>query len=342
MDIMEHRPFFRPAVARTPGGSDYPVAVAETLAALPPATGCTVGVIDTGLVLDDARRPHPWFGDHVSYGEHDDDPLGEGQGDADEVGYLADADGHGTFVTGLILRGAQAAHVRMCGVLDKTDTSVDSGAGDRGLNTDDDTRVAEAVGSLGHNRAVQVINLSFGGGVFTDRAVPKKLADALRKLDPGIAVVAAAGNDASETAVWPAAFALDNDDKHAPVISVGALDGRRLVPPDATPPRAPFSNHGSWVTAYADGVQVLGPFVHFEETGNDLFGLRPAQRFRGWARWSGTSFAAAAVSGRIARVAMERGLSGAAAARAVLAESRRISSDGAVWVRTATDGSSLS
>jgi hypothetical protein len=39
---------------------------------------------------------------------------------------------------------------------------------------------------------------------------------------------------------------------------------------------------------------------------------------------------------------MERGLSGAAAARAVLAESRRITSDGAVWVRTATDGSSLS
>jgi Subtilase family len=319
MDIMDHRRFFAPAVGRTPGGSDFPVAVDEAFPPLPAATAVTVGVIDTGLVLDEAHRPHPWFGDHVSFGEQDNDPLGQGQGDADEVGYLADADGHGTFVTGLILREAPRARVTMCGVLDKG-----RDAGD-GLGADDDALVAEAVRSLAHDRAVQVINLSFGGGVFTDAAVPANLGRALDELDPGVAVVAAAGNDASDREVWPAAFPR--------VISVGALDGRRLIPAHATPPRAPFSNYGDWVNAYAAGVQVLGPFVDFDETGGDVFELRPPQRFRGWARWSGTSFAAATVSGRIAQTIIELGVTGTEAAEIVLGEARTITDDGGVWVR---------
>ena len=59
----------------------------------------------------------------------------------------------------------------------------------------------------------------------------------------------------------------------------------------------------------------------------------PAQRFRGWARWSGTSFAAATVSGRIAQTAIELGVTGTEAAEIVLRESRVINADGAVWVR---------
>lgn len=318
MDIMDHDRSFVPAVARTPGGADYPVAVDETLPQLPPATGCVVGVIDTGLVLDQDDRPHPWFGDHVVFGEQDDDPLGQGHGVVDELGYLADADGHGTFVTGLILREAPSARVIMRGVLDKSGN--ESGT----LGPDDDVRVAEAVRSLAHEPDVKVINLSFGGGVFTDEG-PANLGTALDELDASIAVVAAAGNGASDQQVWPAAF-----DR---VISVGARDGRLLLPIGATPPLAAFSNHGSWVDAYADGVQVLSTFVHFDETGGDEFGLRPPQHFRGWARWSGTSFAAAMVSGRIAQTAIELGISGADAARVVLREARIISVDSAVWIR---------
>jgi subtilisin family serine protease len=318
MDMMDHRRFFSPAVGRTPGGSDFPVAVDEAFPPLPSATAVTVGVIDTGLVLDEAHRPHPWFGDHVSFGERDIDPLGQGRGDLDEIGQLADADGHGTFVTGLILREAPRVRVSMCGVLDR---GHDSG---NGLAADDDALVAEAVRSLAHD-GVHVINLSFGGGVFTDAAVPANLGWALDELDPRIAVVAAAGNDASFREVWPAAF--------PQVISVGALDERRLIPPHATPPRAPFSNYGNWVNAYAAGVQVLGPFVDFDETGGDLCGVRPPQHFRGWARWSGTSFAAATVSGRIAQTVVELGVTGAEAAEIVLRESRTITDDGAVWVR---------
>jgi subtilisin family serine protease len=325
MDIMRHgHDFFRPAGTRTPGGADYPVAVDETFPPLPPPlppeTGVTVGVIDTGLVLDGAHNPHPWFGDHVFFREEDEDPLGQGRGDADEHGYLADADGHGTFVAGLILREAPTARVTMCGVLDKSENL----AGDT-LGADDDQRVAEAVRSLALDTHVQVINLSFAGGVFAN--APTNLENALLKLHDRVAVVAAAGNGASDEPVWPAAFAT--------VISVGALDERRLIPPGATPPRAAFSNYGDWVKAYADGVQVLGPFVYFDETGGDVHGLRPPQHFRGWARWSGTSFAAATVSGRIAQTAIERGITGAQAAQVVLGESRKISIYEPVWVRGA-------
>jgi hypothetical protein len=134
---------------------------------------------------------------------------------------------------------------------------------------------------------------------------------------------------ASDKPVYPAAFPFPK------VISVGALDGRRLIPPGATPPRAAFSNYGNWVKAYADGMQVLGPFVYFDETGGDVYGLRPPQHFRAWARWSGTSFAAATVSGRIAQTAIERGITGAQAAQAVLGESRKIAKYDVVWVRGA-------
>ena len=333
MDIMRHRQHFYPAVARVPGGADYPVAVDETFPPLPPATDITVGVVDTGIVLDEAREPHRWFSGHVRFDADDEDRLQVGTHDKSGPGYLADADGHGTFVSGLILREAPTARIDMRGALDKAPQHDDF------LGSDDDEAVAAAVRALSLDPDVQVINLSFGGGVFAEE--PKGLGRVLAGLDDRIAVVAAAGNDAKKnTPVWPAAF--DG------VISVGALDERRARPPDGAPPRAPFSNYGSWVDAYAGGVQLLGPFVYFDEANEDekadedekvdedndyLYGPRPPQRFRGWARWSGTSFAAAVVSGRIAQTAAERDITGAQAAWALLDESRRLFHDGAAWIR---------
>lgn len=318
MDIMRHRQHFYPAVARVPGGADYPVAVDETFPALPPATGITVGVVDTGIVVDEARKAHRWFGDHVLFGAGDDDPLQVGAHKSSGPGYLADADGHGTFVTGLVLREAPTARVAMRGALDQL-----GGHGDF-LGPDEDQAVADAVRALALDPDVRVINLSFGGGVF--EKAPESLAKVLDGLDARIAVVAAAGNDGTEDEpMWPAAF-----DR---VISVGALDERLVRPPSATPPRAPFSNYGSWVEAFADGVQLLGPFVDFDEVGEDPFGRRPPQQFRGWARWSGTSFAAAVVSGRIAQTSIERDITGAQAAEALLGESRRIFDEDTVWIR---------
>ena len=87
-------------------------------------------------------------------------------GDRYEPGYLADADGHGTFVTGLILHEAPAAQIIMCGVLDKPANGDAQRA--RGLDSRDDPAVAEAVRPTrgqprcsGHQPLVR-------GGVFED------------------------------------------------------------------------------------------------------------------------------------------------------------------------------
>jgi hypothetical protein len=341
MDIMEHGHYFFPAAliagARAPGGADHPHAVDETFPPLPPATGIRVGVIDTGIALNEAGEAHSWFGDHVSFTEQDTDPLKEGHYDRYEAGYLADADGHGTFVTGLILSEAPTARVTMCGVLDKGGDALRR----NGLEQRDDAEVAKALSRLADDPEVQVINLSFAGGVFPN--VPSSVQEVLSSLPGRLAVVAAAGNGRSvdgedvgtEDPVWPATF--------EKVISVGALDEQVLIHPGATPQRARFSNYGKWVDAYASGVHVLGPFVYYKENArpdpDGTRGLTPGHRwpqsFTGWARWSGTSFAAALVSGRIAQTAIERGITGAEAAQVVLCGSQKIFNDHTVWVRGA-------
>jgi subtilisin family serine protease len=302
MDIIRHGHHFRPAIARTPGGAVHPAATDDQLPALLGMTGIvTVGVVDTGLVLDDVTHmPHPWIGNRASCTEEERDRLEVGHRDRHQPGYLADADGHGTFVTGLILNEAPTARVIMRGVLDRD--------GDRanGLIDRDDMMVAEAVRELARNYDVKVINLSFAGGAFADE--PANLREAIKAIHERVAVVAAAGNSASDERVYPAAF----DE----VIAVGALD---RLPLEGPPALAEFSNCGDWVDAYAVGVNLLGPYVYFIETGPNTYGIREPQQFHDWARWSGTSFAAAMVSGRIAQMAIHKPeLSGADAATAVL------------------------
>jgi len=327
MDIMRHgHDLFRPAGTRTPGGADYPLFTKDMFVSvdlLPSVTGSSsvVGVVDTGLVLDDVTHmPHEWIGNRASCTEEERDRLEVGHRDRHQPGYLADADGHGTFVTGLILHEAQTAHVIMRGVLDRTDEPR------LALDADDDANVARAVRELAANDDVKVINLSFAGGAFAEK--PENLSEVIQAIHQRVAVVAAAGNDASDSPVWPAAY--------PEVISVGAVDERNLISPEGTPRLANFSNCGDWVDAYAAGVEVLGPFVNFDETGYDTYGIRPPRQFRGWTRWSGTSFASAIVSGRIAQMAIENPeLSGAAAATKVLERSRYIFGNPARWVRGA-------
>ena len=115
---------------------------------------------------------------------------------------------------------------------------------------------------------VCVVNMSFGGPVWDSASLLESKAAELRS--QGVALVASAGNDASCTPSYPAAF--------ASVTSVGALG------PDGP---ATFSNYGSWVDACADGVDLVSTFFEVEP-------------FDGWARWSGTSFAAAVVTAALA------------------------------------------
>ena len=93
--------------------------------------------------------------------------------------------------------------------------------------------------------------------------------------------VAAAGNLQSGRPYFPAAL--------PGIIGVGGLD--RGGP-------AWFTNFGSWVDACAPAVNVVSTFFH--DVTETLDG-RPRRRFREWARWSGTSFAAPKVAGAIAQ-----------------------------------------
>jgi subtilisin family serine protease len=128
-----------------------------------------------------------------------------------------------------------------------------------------------------------VLNLSLGGYTEDDRA-PLALAAALRALGRETVVVAAAGNNNSDRPFWPAAF------KH--VIAVAALDTT------VDPPRpAAFSNHGWWVDVCAPGVDLHSTYVRGAWQLDDS---APVEEFTGWARWSGTSFAAPQIAATIA------------------------------------------
>ncbi|NUT45357.1 MAG: S8/S53 family peptidase, partial [Thermoactinospora sp.] len=118
-----------------------------------------------------------------------------------------------------------------------------------------------------------VLNLSFGCHSFDDRP-PPLLADAIGALKETV-TVACAGNTASDRPFWPAALPC--------AVGVAALDA-------AQERRAPFSGFGTWVDACARGDWLTSSYLDIGE-------------FGGYAAWSGTSFAAALVSGAIADAA---------------------------------------
>ncbi len=96
----------------------------------------------------------------------------------------------------------------------------------------------------------------------------------------GVVVVASAGNDAMSRPVFPAAL--------PDVVGVGAFG-----------PSGPasFTNFGPWVNACAPGIDLVGVFFSWSD--------QPAHlQFRGWAIWSGTSFAGPIVAAAIARLTM--------------------------------------
>jgi len=281
------------AGGRVGGAADNAVAVHRSFPPNhAPAGDLVIGVVDTGFPEGD---PHPWFGNHIEGSDKAVEPL-----PADPRSMLRLDDGHGTFVTGRILLEAPAATVRMARPTSWHDGEVSAAIG--------------AVSGCG------LINLSFlGDGL--EQEPPAGIAAALADLPPETVVVIAAGNDRGSKVVYPAG--IDLPETRARIITVGAVDQTRITQFGAPPPVADFSNFGSWVDCYAEGVQVLGPHVWYDEVA-DPDGASAAQTFRGWAVWSGTSFAAATVTGRIARVAMDLGTTPKEAATLVLERAPKI------------------
>lgn len=239
-----------------------PTRLATDLAPLPDersaGKGVRVAVVDTGV-----RKAHKWLEasqvDAADYEELDED--GDLEFDLEA--------GHGTFIAGVVLQQAPGATIVGRSVVDL-----------RGYV--DELALATALDSL-RGACIDIVTLSVGGPA--DPRSPAKLVrrsiDTLRSENPRLTVVAAAGNrNRSDELFYPAAF--------SDVIAVGALDHDLL--------RAPFSNYGPWVNAWALGVGVDSSFVGRDVTATvdtDPGGLDGACG-------SGTSFAAPRVAGAIA------------------------------------------
>ncbi|MEV0391630.1 S8/S53 family peptidase [Polymorphospora rubra] len=276
-----------------PGGPPRPASALSPPdpARLGEGAGVTVGVCDTGIWQHAGGRHPQWLGGRYLPEIDDEDQL------YSHLDVLAPQGGHGTFVAGVVRQAAPGVRFDPEAALDA------AGIGDEEM----------LVGALGRlTPATSIVNLSLG--CFTqDDVPPLPLANALAALPAGTAVVAAAGNAGTGRRSWPAAF-----DR---VVAVGAVDavGSGHVP-------APYSGFGSWVDACAVG----------ERTSTYVDGRlpltgHPTRWFHGFAAWTGTSFAAAHVSGRLAALMTGTGL-GADAARALLLSSPRWHPDYGVLV----------
>lgn len=205
-------------------------------------------------------------------------------------------EGHATFIAGLILQRAPSAEIEVESVL--RDGPAPENAAVLGKTSVDIWDVAEQMIRCADSGA-DILNLSFGCFTF-DHLPPLVLDRAISRLTPRMVVVAASGNygdpRASEhvsdsehavvpkpnTPIWPAAF--------PDVVAVGATDS------DGAP--AAFTPKVPWIDFLAPGVKVRSTYLYGNITGRDGNLIEPT--FTGRAEWSGSSFAAAAVSGAIA------------------------------------------
>jgi serine protease len=273
-------------------------------------------------ILDTGCGKHPWLDQVVRRGiELDGQPIGyvDDQTDPekwpDQVGALDgvidELSGHGTFICGVIHQACPDADILAWRIIGSSGAIVESDMIDALAD------IAELVrrhrdGEPG-GEVIDVLSISMGYYHETpeDQLFDPTMYDILALLgDCGTAVVCSAGNDATARPMFPAAFSpwLDGsgpvaaDANRVPVVSVGALN------PNGTD--ALFTNTGPWVRAYAPGASVLSTTPPFQGGLQPMARTEAFQRKResedpddytsGFALWSGTSFAAPLLAGRIA------------------------------------------
>jgi membrane-anchored mycosin MYCP len=229
---------------------------------LPVRTG-TPGSDTVVGVLDTGITDHPWLAG--GWTGHARDMLPDAEPYRPE-------EGHATFVAGLVLSQAPAATVKVRKVLSRPAVA-------------DCWTAANAIVEFGRS-GLDVLNLSFV--CYTeDGEAPLALAQAVDRLGPDLVVVAAAGNHgalADQVEAHRPAFPAALDE----VVAVGAVDRDRTMA--AYTPR-----EADWVDVVALGTDVPSTYL----TGRVYAGDAETE-FDGWASWTGTSFAAALVSGAIA------------------------------------------
>lgn len=250
------------------GGNGYPDPVDSS--AIPPRrfgaldqNRVRIGVVDTGMI---SHRDLAGRWSHA--GGRILDPVSPNH-----------AAGHGLFISGIIARRAPNCALETYGVLDENDGRASV------------WEVAKAIASLA--ASCDVINLSLS--CFTkDDDPPFALRRAIERVGPDVVVVAAAGNHGNvppseilspTSQSWPAAF-----DR---VVAVTAHENGEVPT---------WSFRGPWVRLVAPGVNVTSCYlqgdVKIQYGANDSGD--PVKAFSGYASWSGSSFAAANVTGAIA------------------------------------------
>lgn len=309
--VLVGSPAYKPhALSRDDFGRVPVTVLAAGAAARRPLAELPGGRRPVVALLDTAVRPHEWLGRPCA------DPAEDAfWTDARDLGWdpgrrlpvpgplpvppeplgreLGDQEGHGTFCAGLVRQVAPDVRVLAVQVMS------DGGRlyGDHVLN---------AAGWLADDAGLgqgDVVCLPFGFEPIwpTDASYLRWLGDILGELgDRGILVVAAAGNDGGSDPVYPAAFTAAANPPGTRLVSVGALNPNRRT-------RAEFSNHGDWVRVWEVGVSVVSAFPAVNGAGNpELSELSPGGGREsadpddftgGFARWSGTSFAAAIYAG---------------------------------------------
>ena len=292
-------PATEPEEIITPQAAENPAAVREALWPQigDPGAGrdVRVSVVDTGL-LSGASAWAPWIHgvepDTMSDVE-DPDQLKVDSMERGMDGFADPYAGHGTFVSGVIRCVAPASHVvveRFLGV---------SGFGR-------ESRLIKQIHDA-LSRSPDIISMS--AGCYTRRNVPSLAFQTLweERLSQlgGVVLVAAAGNQATTTPFWPAAFPW--------CVGVGSMtrDGQR---------RSWFSNHGAWVDVYAPGQDIVNAYAHMKY--KTIVDGEVRDTSAGIVKWSGTSFSTPIVTGLIAARMSRTGENAREAAEALLAGAR--------------------
>ncbi|WP_147064007.1 S8/S53 family peptidase, partial [Knoellia locipacati] len=298
-------------------GGRFPVVWSAPVPKASVEDGPVVAVLDTGL------GAHPWFDTGVE--RHPDgsasslgvtfpaghDPEDHGVTIDPVNGHLDRLAGHGTFIAGVIRQHCPDARILSVPVMwgDGVADEVDVVRALTGLYA----RQLIATRDGDPTRAVHVVTLSLGyrhetPGAFDDEEALFRVLRGLAAL--GVTVVAAVGNDASDVEFFPAAYAAQVT-TGAPMVSVGALNpDRRTV--------SVYSNTGPWVQAYLAATSVVSTMPTTFNASRRGQVLQPADATAmpavptrgavdtddysgGFGVWSGTSFAAPALAGDIAR-----------------------------------------
>jgi len=246
-------------------------------------------VMSDGRVVGDEIHPYPRLDGKAAVTSAIPDRL---------LGALGTHTGHGTFIAGLLRQACPGVQIVALPVMG-TDGVVPEHMLIRAL----DLVLAKQLDEPGWADAV-VMSLGYYNETPADIDYSSGLKKLLVKLgEAGVAVFAAAGNDATTRPSYPAAFAVDAEFQPPdilPLVSVAALN------PDGT--TAHFSNDGPWVIAEALGVNLVStaPVKLDGSSGSAGTAGRTGQRrsvvdmndFRGgFAAWSGTSFAAPVLAG---------------------------------------------